>query len=125
MAAASINLIGWADSLVSLLDRHQRQACIKEMPMSPQPKDQISAHEIRVYEAAKASGGWLTARELAVAADVADRTARAHAAAFAEKGVLEVAKVFGGYRYRIVHKTTGTAQQFVAELESAKHIIGL
>jgi hypothetical protein len=47
--------------------------------------DQISEHEIRVYEAAKASNRWLTAREIGVAADVADRTARAHAAALSFK----------------------------------------
>lgn len=88
-------------------------------------EDQISAHEIRIYEAAKASGGWMTARELAVSGDVADRTARAHAAAFAQRGVFEVAKVFGGYRYRIANNVEGDARAFVEQLEAAKRILGL
>jgi hypothetical protein len=36
-------------------------------------ENQISAHEVRVYEAVRLDGGWLTAKEIAVKADVADR----------------------------------------------------
>jgi predicted DNA-binding transcriptional regulator len=85
---------------------------------------QISEHEIRVYEAAKASNRWLTAREIAVAADVADRTARTHAAALVTIGVFEVSKVFGGYRYRLKPAFEATASDYLARLEAAKKVLG-
>lgn len=85
---------------------------------------QISLHEIRVYEAVKSAGGWMTAREIAVAADVADRTARHHAAKLSDLGVFEIAKVFGGYRYRIASSATDASRVHVSELEAAKRIFG-
>ncbi len=36
----------------------------------------ISAHEIRIYEVARRADRWLTAREIAALADVADRGPR-------------------------------------------------
>jgi predicted DNA-binding transcriptional regulator len=86
--------------------------------------DQISLHEIRVYEAAKSSNKWLTAREIAVIADIADRTSRAHAAALVELGVFEVSKVFGGYRYRLKDKFEQLAADYLARLEAAKKVLG-
>lgn len=85
--------------------------------------NQISEHEIRVYEAVRTHGGWLTAKEIAAKSDVAERTARAHAGAFADRGVFDVAKVFGGYRYRIKTALDPEASAYVAELEAAKRIL--
>ena len=86
--------------------------------------DQISEHEIRVYEEAKAADRWLTAKEIAVVAGVADRTARAHAAALVAVGVLNVSKVFGGYRYRIKDRFEKPAAAYLARLEAAKKVLG-
>jgi len=83
----------------------------------------ISEHEIRVYEAVRVFGGWLTSREIAAKADVADRTSRHHTARLADKGVFDVAKVFGGYRYRIKTQLDPAASAYVAEIEAAKRIM--
>lgn len=86
--------------------------------------NQISDHEVRVYEAVRLHGGWLTAKEIAAKADVADRTARGHASTLAEIGVFEVARVFGGYRYRIKTTLEPSASEYAAQIESAKRILG-
>jgi predicted transcriptional regulator len=86
--------------------------------------DQISEHEIRVYEAARVSAGWKTAKELAATADVADRTARMHCGKLAEVGVFQVAKVFGGYRYRCSEQPASAAAEYLSLLESAKRVFG-
>lgn len=85
--------------------------------------DQPSLHEVRVYEALRSNGGWMTARAVAAAGDVVDRTSRAHCAALAEDGVVEVAKVFGGYRYRIRSEPDDHGRERVRQLEEAKRIL--
>lgn len=87
--------------------------------------DQISQHEIRVYDAIKSHGGWVTAQEVAAAADVSGRTARGHAAAMATHGVLDVAKTFGGYRYRLRVDVSAPGQAYLSRLESAKRVFGM
>jgi predicted DNA-binding transcriptional regulator len=87
------------------------------------PANQISQHEIRVYEAVKDDGGWLTAREIGVKADVAARTSRAHAATLSSLGVFDVAKVFGGYRYRIKTELEPMASEYVGQIEAAKRVL--
>lgn len=85
--------------------------------------EHISEHKVRLYETLRIDGGWRTAKDLAAMADMADRTARAHCEAFARKGVLEVAKLFGGYRYRIVSSPKGDAAAYAAELHAAKRVM--
>lgn len=84
---------------------------------------QISEHEVRIYQAAFEDGGWLTSREIGVKADVADRTTRHHAKGLAKLGVFEVAKVFGGFRYRIKTSPAGPAAEYVAQIEAAKDVL--
>jgi DNA-binding IclR family transcriptional regulator len=81
---------------------------------------QISEHEVRAVEALRANGGWMTAKEVAVAADIANRTARLHCHRLAEIGVLDVAKVFGGFRYRMAARITGDGVRYLADMEAAK-----
>lgn len=85
--------------------------------------DYVSEHEIRVYEAVRLNGGWLTAREIAAKADVADRTARAHAGNLAKSGVFDLAKVFGGFRYRIKTQLSPEAGQYASQIEAAKRVM--
>lgn len=89
------------------------------------PKEQISAHEIRVVEAVRNSTKWHTSREIAVAADVKDRTARAHASALVSIGVFERAKVFGGYRYRFCRQASPASAAYMVRLEQAKRALGV
>lgn len=85
--------------------------------------NQISIHEVRAYEAVRLNDGWLTAREIAAKADIANRTARQHAAELAVQGVFDVARVFGGYRYRIKTQLDPAASAYVSQIEAAKRIL--
>lgn len=84
---------------------------------------QISAHEVRVYEVVRTSLPWLTAREIAVKADVADRTARDRARALTEAGVFQCSQVFGGYRYRINAMPPDRALRVIDEIELARNVL--
>ena len=83
---------------------------------------QVSEHEIRVYEAVRTFGGWMTAREIAVKADVANRTARHHTARLADREIFDVARVFGGFRYRIRTQLSPEAGSYAGRIEAAKRI---
>ena len=84
--------------------------------------DQISVHEIRIYLAFQAAASWMTAKEIAKAASVAERTARAHCAKLAKCGVLEESKVFAGYRYRLSEKTSKEKSARLLRLQEASKV---
>lgn len=94
------------------------------MAVAKKSENLIGWHEVAIYEAFKANGGWATAKDIAVAAKVAGRTARAHAASLSEIGVLDVMKVFGGYRYRIAENPSDRARAYIEEIEAAKSVLG-
>lgn len=83
---------------------------------------QITKHELRVYRYVKANRRrWATADEIAEGADVAPRTARHHALGLTQRGVLERAEVFGGYRYRLASPVS----DYAAELDAAGVVLGV
>lgn len=84
---------------------------------------QISHHEVRVYKSTCHHKSWLTAKEIASTSDVSDRTARHHAARLAELGVFDVARVFGGFRYRIKTELEPSASKYVGQIEAAGRIL--
>lgn len=69
---------------------------------------EISAHEVRIVAALKASGEWMSSRDVAREAKVAPRTARHHLRRLADIGILEEAEVFPGHRYRFSAKSDRT-----------------
>lgn len=85
---------------------------------------QVSEQEIRIYEAVREHGGWLTAREIAVKADVADRAARNYASSLEQHGVFEVVTAFGGHKYRLRPELPPRAVDYVGQLESAMRHMG-
>jgi DNA-binding transcriptional ArsR family regulator len=91
--------------------------------MPPPSGDQISAHEVRIYLSV-ADGAWWTCHELSSKADVAERTARHLSRKLAGLGVLEVERVFNGYRYRLAIKPPKAAREHLARLEKAREVFG-
>jgi len=83
------------------------------------PTKLISAHEIRVYELLKNSGRWMTAAEIAAQANVAPRTARAHAHRLSDAGVFEEMASFPSYRYRLNSSPNKAAQKLIAAIVGA------
>lgn len=88
-------------------------------------RNEISVHEVRVYVALKAAGGWLTNTEIAEAAKVAARTARAHTLKLVRLGVLDLAEVFPAHRYRLAELAKKRNTAYVQRLESARAVFGL
>ena len=84
----------------------------------------ISQHEISTFRVVQTSSGWLTARQIAPRAAVAERTARWHAARLVALGVFEQDEVFGGYRYRVQPHATADAEQLIAALNTAAAVLG-
>ncbi len=89
-------------------------------------RNEVSSHEVRLYRAAKASGAtWLTSQDLAQAAGVASRTARAHAAKLVKLGILDLAEVFPAHRYRFSDKADKRNQAYIHRLDKAAEVFGL
>ena len=80
----------------------------------------ISEHQVRIYRVL-ARGDWLTAHELATAAQVSPRTARLHLTKLVQHSIAERSAVFPGYRYR----STGAGDRdYIAQLKSAAESFG-
>jgi predicted transcriptional regulator len=61
---------------------------------------QISKQLAQVFDLHQQSQRWLTAADVRKCTKVAPRTARLHCKNLADEGILEVRKLFGGFRYR-------------------------
>lgn len=89
-------------------------------------RNEVSLHEVRLYRAVmSANGQWLTSRALAEAAGIADRTARAHTQKLVNLGILDVAEVFPGHRFRLSEKAGKRNQAYIRRLDRAAEVFGL
>lgn len=88
-------------------------------------RNEVSIHEVRVYVALKAAGGWMTNAEIAEAAEVAPRTARAHSLKLVRLGVLDLAEVFPAHRYRLAEHARKRNAAYTQRLEAAREVFGL
>jgi DNA-binding IclR family transcriptional regulator len=86
---------------------------------------EISLHLLKVFDAAKAHGGWISSKELAERAGVAGRTARKHARDLAAAGLFDVAAVFPENRYRLVPTPEQRNRALVERLERARSVFGI
>lgn len=78
---------------------------------------QISPHLLSVYEVVKGQDCWLTAKQIAVAGSVAERTTRHHCRQLTDAGVFRCMRLFGGYRYRLAKQPSS---ERIAMLEAAR-----
>jgi DNA-binding IclR family transcriptional regulator len=84
----------------------------------------ISIQEIRVFQALSAhTGEWLTNREIAEEAAVAERTARAHTAHFVELGIAAVTELFPAHRYRLKDRAAVSDTSYLERLEQAVEVL--
>lgn len=83
-------------------------------------RNEISIHEVRVFQFLKGGGDkWVTAKDVAAAASVASRTARAHLLKFVKLGIADQAEVFPAHRYRMAEKASKRNAGYMLRLESA------
>jgi hypothetical protein len=91
----------------------------------PMETSEISLHQVKVYEFALSSRGWVTAKEIAAGAGVAQRTARAHALKFVQLGVFDQAELFPAHRYQLSSLAAKRNKTFIQRLEAAREMFGL
>lgn len=88
-------------------------------------RNEISAHELRVYLVVAGAAGWMTNAEIAAAAKVAPRTARLHTLRLVKLGVFDQAEVFPAHRFRISAKAAKRNIGYVQRLEKAREAFGV
>jgi hypothetical protein len=89
-------------------------------------RHEISRHEIAIYQAfAGRPGKWLSSAEVARAAKVAPRTARAHVVRLTGLGVLDEAdEVWPGRRYRLAADAGDGPRSYADRLRRAAEVLG-
>jgi DNA-binding IclR family transcriptional regulator len=89
-------------------------------------RSEISRHEVVVFQTlAAASPKWLSSADLAERAQVAPRTARAHALKLVRRGVVEQAAVFPGHRYRLAEFAEQRNRGYMDRLRQAAEVLDI
>lgn len=89
-------------------------------------RNEISIHETRSFVAlVKNNEKWITSKELAKEADIAQRTARAFCLKFTKLGLVDLAEVFPAHKYRISEKASKRNAAYFARLQKACDVFGL
>ena len=88
-------------------------------------KSEISQHEVSVYrQLLERPEQWMTAKEIAEAAQVAPRTARAHCLKLVRLGVLDQAELFPQHRYRFSKLAAKRNVAYLQRLKFAAEVFG-
>lgn len=90
--------------------------------MGMDDRDEISAHEVRVFEALRKAGAWLMAQEVAKRAKTSPRTTRLHLRTMAQHGLVAIQRVYPGPRYRLVEATDSKGREYKARLTAAAKV---
>jgi hypothetical protein len=86
-------------------------------------RNEISIHETRAFrDFLKSKGRWITSKELAKEANIAERTARAFCLKFAKLGLVDLAEVFPAHKYRLSDKASKRNAAYFGRLEKACEI---
>jgi len=87
-------------------------------------RSEVSAHEIRVYNVL-ARGRWVTSAELAKQAEVARRTASAHALKLVRLGVAEQVEAYPAHRYRLAPMAGKRNQGYIDRIRRTAEALGI
>jgi DNA-binding CsgD family transcriptional regulator len=85
--------------------------------------NEISVHEVRVYEVLRTAASWLSSKDIALWAKVAPRTARHHALRLVRLGVVDRAEVFPAHRYRLSDFADKRNRGYVDRLHRAAEVL--
>lgn len=88
-------------------------------------KGEISIHQVRIVDFVRENGSWVTAKEIAAGAEVAERTARHHALSLVNLGIFDQAEVFPAHRYKYSDKAEKRNKAYCLRLESARSVFGM
>lgn len=82
-------------------------------------RTEISIHEIRTVQTLRDSKTWMTNSEIAKKSSIAERTARLHTLRLLHLGLLDVIKMYPGYRYRWSQKSEHRNKAYLQRIEIA------
>ena len=89
-------------------------------------KNEVSIHEAKLFRALeKGRAEWATSKDLAKAAGINDRTARAHCYKLAKIGLLDTAEVFPAHRYKLAEKAEKRNAGYFTRLRMACEVFSL
>src|ERR1035437_1153331 len=84
----------------------------------------ISLHQMRTFIALRDTEGWLTCREVARIANVAERTANLHCNYFDKAGIVDKITISPGYRYRFREDAEAINPGLMAHIHAALQAVG-
>jgi predicted ArsR family transcriptional regulator len=85
-------------------------------------RNEISLHQVKVYQCVAARQRWMTNNEIAAAAGVAPRTARHHTSTLVAMGIFDQAEVFPNHAYRLAEKAKQRNTAYLLRLEKAAEV---
>jgi hypothetical protein len=89
-------------------------------------RNEISVHEARAFVAfLRNRTRWITSKDLAREAAIAERTARAFCTKFVRLGLLDLAEVFPAHKYQIAAKASKRNAAYLGRLQKACEVFGL
>ncbi len=89
-------------------------------------KGEISIHEARLYRVFTAApASWLTNREVAEAAKIAERTARLHTLRLVQLGILDLAEVFPAHKFKLAQAADKRNRGYLTRLENVCEVFDL
>lgn len=87
--------------------------------------NEISLHQVKVFQAVRSSSQWITSKEVANLSGVADRTARSHLLKLVKLGLIDQAEVFPAHRYRVSDFAGKRNLAYLQRIEKAAEVFGL
>lgn len=87
--------------------------------------NEISEHQVRLYQFLRGNSGWCTAIQAAEASKIASRTARAHLLKFVKAGIVDQIEAFPGHRYQFSPLAEKRNKTLVARLKQAVEVFSL
>lgn len=84
--------------------------------------NEISLHQLKVFQCVKNAKGWITNNEIAAATNVSPRTARQHTLRLVSLGIFDQAEVFPAHRYRFSEKAKQRNTAYLLRLQKAQEV---
>lgn len=88
--------------------------------------NEVSLHQIKVFNAIKANRGWMTVKDVAAETEgVSRRTVAAHLQKLRVLGIVDVAEVFPSHRYRLSEFAEKRNKSYMQRIDEAAAIFGI
>jgi hypothetical protein len=87
--------------------------------------NEISLHQAKVFRFVKSQQNWVTAKDIAMATEIAGRTARLHCLKLVQLGIFDQVEVFPAHRYQFSKFAGKRNKAYLQRLEQACAIFSI